>query len=107
VEEGNLQNVVSVADHMELYLISYKLGGRNSWREPNRLKQIYKRYKQSLKMYFTSRVLPALREKEGEAMLIEFVRRWGIHREMVPRLSNLFSYLEDTLLQFMQLKRSV
>jgi cullin 1 len=107
VEEGNLQNVVSVADHMELYLISYKLGGRNSWREPNRLKQIYKRYKQSLKMYFTSRVFPALREKEGEAMLIEFVRRWGIHREMVPRLSNLFSYLEDTLLQFMQLKRSV
>jgi hypothetical protein len=38
VEEGNLQNVVSVADHMELYLICYKLGGRNSWTKPNRLK---------------------------------------------------------------------
>jgi cullin 1 len=58
-------------------------------------------------MYFTSRVFPALREKEGEAMLIEFVRRWGIHREMVRCLSNLFSYLEDTLLQFKQSKRSV
>jgi hypothetical protein len=88
VEDGNLQNVFSVAEHVELFLIFYNVGGRNSWTEPgSSLKQIYKRYKQSLKMYITSRVLPALREKEGEAMLREFVRSWGIHREMVPRLS--------------------
>jgi len=82
--------------------------GQDIWKKPdNNLKQIYKIYKQSLKMYITSRVLSALRENEGEAMVRDFVRLWGMHREKVPCLKMMFSYLEHKTLKKAQIKCSM
>ncbi|XP_059076285.1 cullin-1-like [Cryptomeria japonica] len=52
------------------------------------------RYKSLVSDYICTTVLPALREKQGEFMLREFVRRWKIHNVMVPWMSSFFKYVD-------------
>eukprot|EP00253_Pinus_taeda_P019279 PITA_19279 len=78
LEEGSLgkRKFWSAEDYVLVYSIQYNHAYRSaSAKRINNFKQIYKRYKQSLLIYINSRVLPALREKQGEAMVREFVDR--------------------------------
>ncbi|XP_021767306.1 cullin-1-like [Chenopodium quinoa] len=56
--------------------------------------QLYDNYKQAFVDYIVSTVLPALKEKHDEYMLIELVKRWSNHKVMVRWLSRFFHYLD-------------
>jgi cullin 1 len=56
--------------------------------------QLYERYREAFNEYITAKVLPALREKHGEHMLRELVKRWDNHKLMVRWLSRFFNYLD-------------
>ncbi|XP_051128576.1 cullin-1 [Andrographis paniculata] len=56
--------------------------------------QLYDKYRESFEEYITSMVLPALREKHDEFMLMELVKRWSNHKLMVRWLSRFFYYLD-------------
>ena len=56
--------------------------------------QLYERYRGAFDEYITGKVLPALREKHGEHMLRELVKRWENHKIMVRWLSRFFNYLD-------------
>jgi len=61
--------------------------------------QLYERYREAFNAYITSDVLPALREKQGEYMLKELVKRWDNHKIMVRWLSRFFNYLDRYYIQ--------
>lgn len=44
-------------------------------------------------------VKPALRDKVGECLLRELVKRWAIHRVMVTSLSYFFEYVDRYYLE--------
>uniref|UniRef100_A0A1D1ZG05 Cullin-1 n=1 Tax=Anthurium amnicola TaxID=1678845 RepID=A0A1D1ZG05_9ARAE len=56
--------------------------------------QLYDKYRESFEEYITSTVLPSLREKDGEFMLRELVKRWANHKVMVRWLSRFVHYLD-------------
>ena len=62
-------------------------------------KQLYERYREAFNAYIISDVLPALREKHGEYMLKELVKRWDNHKIMVRWLSRFFNYLDRYYIQ--------
>ena len=61
--------------------------------------QLYERYREAFNAYIISDVLPALREKQGEYMLKELVKRWDNHKIMVRWLSRFFNYLDRYYIQ--------
>ena len=61
--------------------------------------QLYERYREAFNEYITTKVLPALREKQGEYMLKELVKRWDNHKIMVRWLSRFFNYLDRYYIQ--------
>ena len=61
--------------------------------------QLYERYREAFNDYIEACVLPALREKKGEYMLKELVRRWDNHKIMVRWLSRFFNYLDRYYIQ--------
>ncbi|KAE9460567.1 hypothetical protein C3L33_07583, partial [Rhododendron williamsianum] len=56
--------------------------------------QLYDKYKEAFQEHINSTVLPCLREKHGEFLLKELVRRWANHKIMVRWLSRFFHYLD-------------
>ena len=56
--------------------------------------QLYERYREAFNEYIQQKVLPALREKHGEHMLRELVKRHANHTVMVRWLSRFFNYLD-------------
>lgn len=56
--------------------------------------QLYDNYKQVIVDYIGSTVMPSLREKHDEFMLMELVKRWKNHKVMVRWLSRFFFYLD-------------
>ncbi|KAH0767967.1 hypothetical protein KY285_003838 [Solanum tuberosum] len=56
--------------------------------------QLYDKYREPFEEYFTTTVLPSLREKHDEFMLRELVKRWSNHKVMVKWLSRFFHYLD-------------
>ncbi|CAI9100061.1 OLC1v1036983C1 [Oldenlandia corymbosa var. corymbosa] len=56
--------------------------------------QLYDKYGEAFESYIASVVLPSLREKHEEFMLIELVKRWSNHKVMVRWLSRFFHYLD-------------
>jgi cullin 1 len=61
--------------------------------------QLYERYREAFNDYISSKVLPALSEKQGEYMLKELVERWNNHNVMVRWLSRFFNYLDRYYIQ--------
>ena len=61
--------------------------------------QLYERYREAFNAYIISDVLHALREKQGEYMLKELVKRWDNHKIMVRWLSRFFNYLDRYYIQ--------
>ncbi|XP_028751646.1 cullin-1-like isoform X2 [Neltuma alba] len=76
---------------MFYYTIVYELctdrqGEKNS-------KMLYDQYKKVFDEYINSTVLPSLRVKEDEDLLVGLLRRWSNHKIMTWWLSRFFNYL--------------
>ncbi|CAI9109047.1 OLC1v1008784C1 [Oldenlandia corymbosa var. corymbosa] len=56
--------------------------------------QLYDKYKKTFESYIASDVLPSLREKHDEFILIELLKRWPNHKIMIRWLSRFFHYLD-------------
>ncbi|KAM3203682.1 hypothetical protein P3L10_031308 [Capsicum annuum] len=86
------QHSFSFEDSIMLYTTVYNMC---SQKPPNDYaQQLYDKYKEVFEEYINSTVLPALREKHDELMLMEFVKRWANHKLMVRWLSRFFQYLD-------------
>ncbi|KAM3328331.1 hypothetical protein P3S68_033023 [Capsicum galapagoense] len=86
------QHSFSSEDSIMLYTTVYNMC---SQKPPNDYaQQLYDKYKEVFEEYINSTVLPALREKHDELMLMEFVKRWANHKLMVRWLSRFFRYLD-------------
>lgn len=55
---------------------------------------LYERYKKSIIQYLTDSVVPSLKEKQGEVLLMEAVKRWRNHQTVVKYMCKLFKYLD-------------
>ncbi|XP_023643736.1 putative cullin-like protein 2 [Capsella rubella] len=56
--------------------------------------QLYEKYRQVIEDYTIQTVLPSLREKHGNDMLEELIKRWNNHKIMVKWLERFFYYLD-------------
>ncbi|KAK6780756.1 hypothetical protein RDI58_022940 [Solanum bulbocastanum] len=86
------QHSFSSEEYMMLYTTIYNMCTQ---KPPNDYsQQLYEKYREAFVEYINSTALPALREKHGEFMLREFVKRWANHKLMVRWLSRFFHYLD-------------
>ncbi|KAF3664459.1 Cullin-1 [Capsicum annuum] len=86
------QHSFSSEEYMMLYTTIYNMCTQ---KPPNDYsQQLYEKYKEAFEEYINSTVLPSLREKHDEFMLMEFVKRWANHKLMVRWLSRFFHYLD-------------
>ncbi|KAI8522729.1 hypothetical protein RHMOL_Rhmol13G0019500 [Rhododendron molle] len=82
----------SSEEYMMLYTTIYNMCTQ---KPPNDYsQQLYDKYKEAFQEHINSTVLPCLREKHGEFLLKELVRRWANHKIMVRWLSRFFHYLD-------------
>ncbi|CAH8277455.1 unnamed protein product [Arabidopsis lyrata] len=65
--------------------------------KPDYSHQLYEKYLQVIEDYTIQTVLPSLREKHDEHMLIELVKRWNNHKILVTFLTNIFHYIDRYL----------
>ncbi|PHT71225.1 putative cullin-like protein 2 [Capsicum annuum] len=96
LEEGSMKMILSSYDLLPNYLktsLLYMVLFPNDYAQ-----QLYDKYKEVFEDYINSTVLPALREKHDELMLMEFVKRWANHKLMVKWLSQFFHYLDQHLI---------
>ncbi|XP_060216870.1 cullin-1-like [Lycium barbarum] len=86
----------SSEEYMMLYQTIYSMCTQTP---PNDYsQQLYDKYREEFEEYINSTVLPALREKNDEFMLREFVKRWENHKVMVRWLSRFFHYLDRSFI---------
>jgi cullin 1 len=55
---------------------------------------LYERYRKCIGQYLSDRVVPSLKEKQGEVLLMEAVKRWRDHQIVVRYMGKLFNYLD-------------
>jgi len=55
---------------------------------------LYDRYRKCISNYLVDRVVPSLKEKQGEVLLMEAVKRWRDHQIVVRYMVKLFHYLD-------------
>lgn len=60
---------------------------------------LYDRYNSTFEHYLQHSVMPSLRQKHGEPMLKDLVKRWENHKVMVRWLSRFFNYLDRYYIQ--------
>ncbi|XP_061988983.1 cullin-1-like isoform X1 [Rosa rugosa] len=90
--EGLSESQFTSEENMMLYTTIYNMCTQKppydySW-------QLYDKYREVLDEYITSAVLPSLRNKHDEFLLLEFIKRWETHKVMVRWLSFFFNYLD-------------
>ncbi|XP_048135645.1 cullin-1-like [Rhodamnia argentea] len=90
--EGLPETPFSSEEYMMLYTTVYDMCTQKP--PHNYSQQLYDRYRESFEEYITSTVLPSLKEKHGEVMLRELVKREANHKVMVRWLSHFFYYLD-------------
>eukprot|EP00270_Netrium_digitus_P021979 TRINITY_DN966_c0_g1_i5.p1 TRINITY_DN966_c0_g1~~TRINITY_DN966_c0_g1_i5.p1 ORF type:complete len:323 (-),score=74.33 TRINITY_DN966_c0_g1_i5:534-1502(-) len=90
--EGTSDEQFTEDEIMYLYTIIYNMCTQRPPRDYSQ--QLYDRYKESFQEYINAMVLPALREKHGEFMLRELVKRWENHKVMMKWLGKFFTYLD-------------
>eukprot|EP00253_Pinus_taeda_P017124 PITA_17124 len=89
--EGFSEAELFVADdHADTYTIGYNIALKN----PSQRQQLYDRYKDWLQECLVGVILPDLRNKDGEVMLKQLVKRWENYKVIVHWLSKWFSYLD-------------
>lgn len=55
---------------------------------------LYARFSQCIRNYLTERVVPSLKEKQGETLLVEAVKRWRDHQIVARYMGKIFNYLD-------------
>ncbi|CAM9718096.1 unnamed protein product [Chrysoparadoxa australica] len=79
-------------EYVQIYTTCYNMCTQRSpynWSE-----QLYQRHGETIATYLTGTVVPALRDKHGEFLLKELVRRWGNHKIMNDWMKKFFMYLD-------------
>ncbi|XP_021846749.1 cullin-1 [Spinacia oleracea] len=79
-------------DYMMLYTTIYNMCTQKAPYDYSQ--QLYDNYRQAIVDYIVSTVMPVLKEKHDEYMLIELKLRWSNHKVMVRWLSRFFHYLD-------------
>uniref|UniRef100_A0A1D1XSE8 Cullin-1 n=1 Tax=Anthurium amnicola TaxID=1678845 RepID=A0A1D1XSE8_9ARAE len=90
--EGRPKIQFNSEDYVMLYTTIYNMCTQKPPHDYSQ--QLYDKYRESFEEYITSTVLPSLREKDGEFMLRELVKRWANHKVMVRWLSRFVHYLD-------------
>ncbi|KAK4487293.1 hypothetical protein RD792_006100 [Penstemon davidsonii] len=90
--EGNEENSFTSEEYMTLYTIIYNMCTQKPPYDHSQ--KLYDKYKECMNEYIIVTVLPSLRKKHNEFMLMELVRRWSNHKVMVRWLSRFFHYLD-------------
>lgn len=92
LETGVYKDKITADEFSMLYTTVYKMCTQKppyNWSE-----QLYNNYCDAIKEYLQLRILPKLKEKHGEYMLKELVRRWENHKLLIRFLSHVFKYLD-------------
>lgn len=95
--EDDAQEPFTPEEYINLYTTIYNMCTQKPPHDFSQ--QLYERYREAFNAYIISDVLPALREKQGEYMLKELVKRWDNHKIMVRWLSRFFNYLDRYYIQ--------
>ncbi|XP_043710562.1 cullin-1 [Telopea speciosissima] len=90
--EGLTETPFSSEDYMNYYKTIYNMCIQKPPHDYTQL--LYDKYRESFQEYITVKVLPSLREKHGEFMLRELLKRWSNHKVMVRWLSRFFHFLD-------------
>ena len=91
LEEGDLKCQVTAEEYSILYTIVCNMCSQNY---PRYAEKLYDRYKDSIKEYIDSMVLPALKEQiDDQSMLRELVKCLNIHKAMLHWMNAFFEYL--------------
>ncbi|KAK4568020.1 hypothetical protein RGQ29_003684 [Quercus rubra] len=94
--EGLSEPSFTIAESMMLYTTVYNMCNQHP--RPDNSEKVYKKYQEVFEEYIITKVLPSIKEKHGEIMLMEFVKRWVNHKVMIRWLSRFFEYLSRSYL---------
>ncbi|KAK1316921.1 Cullin-1 [Acorus calamus] len=103
--EGFPETQFTSADYMRFYQTAYQMCIQKPPHDYSAL--LYERFRTSIEDYVADKVLPSLREKQGEDLLRDFARRWTNHRELVRRLSRFLAYLDRYFVEKRKLPKLV
>ncbi|KAK1292776.1 Cullin-1 [Acorus calamus] len=103
--EGFPETQFTSADYMRFYQTAYQMCIQKPPHDYSAL--LYERFRTSIEDYVADKVLPSLREKQGEGLLRDFARRWTNHRELVRRLSRFLAYLDRYFVEKRKLPKLV
>ncbi|KAM3751254.1 hypothetical protein ACB098_04G094800 [Castanea mollissima] len=94
--EGRSEPSFTIAESMMLYTTVYNMCNQHP--RPDNSEKVYKKYQEVFEEYIIPKVLPSIKEKHGEIMLMELVKRWVNHKIMIRWLSRFFEYLSRSYL---------
>ncbi|XP_042421758.1 cullin-1-like [Zingiber officinale] len=89
--EGLPEPPFTSEEYMKIYTTIHNMCIQSS--QYDYTEKMYIKYKEVIKEYITSVVLPSLKDKHDEFLLRELVIRWSNHKVMTKWLSRFFSYL--------------
>jgi cullin 1 len=103
LEEGSMKQkcLFNRAEYSKIYTVCYNMCTQKqpfNWSE-----QLYERHGETIATYLTTKVLPALREKHGDLLLLEFVKRGDNHMIMNKWYTKFFMYLDRYHVKYQQL----
>ncbi|KAM4114799.1 hypothetical protein ACJW30_04G096900 [Castanea mollissima] len=96
--EGRSEPSFTIAESMMLYTYRTVYNMCNQHPRPDNSEKVYKKYQEVFEEYIIPKVLPSIKEKHGEIMLMELVKRWVNHKIMIRWLSRFFEYLSRSYL---------
>lgn len=86
------------SQYSELYTMIYNMCIQKN--ENNHTQRLYDKLEESVRIYLSEKVLPAIQKQAGdEFFLRELVRRWTNHLVMIQWLERFFNYLVRPLLR--------
>ncbi|RZC90350.1 hypothetical protein C5167_031062 [Papaver somniferum] len=92
---NTLEGVPDSPDYGSIYSTVYTLCQQKPPHYEAESEGVYTRYEGVYNDYLTSKVLPAIQEKNDDvSMLQEFVKRWANHKVMVSKLCRYFNYMD-------------
>ncbi|XP_006279064.2 putative cullin-like protein 2 [Capsella rubella] len=89
--EGEPEPQFTPTQYVDLYTTVYDMCTQKYF---DYSQQHYEKYRQVIEDYTIQTVLPSLREKHGNDMLEELIKRWNNHNIMVKWLARFFEYIE-------------
>eukprot|EP00761_Pharyngomonas_kirbyi_P009744 gb/GECH01009762.1/.p1 GENE.gb/GECH01009762.1/~~gb/GECH01009762.1/.p1 ORF type:complete len:757 (+),score=124.82 gb/GECH01009762.1/:1-2271(+) len=93
---SDMKRPFDVKEHARLYTIVYDLCTQrvDISRNGPATDVLYERYKSTFHDYLAAHVVLSLKEKQGETLLMEAVKRWREHQVIVKWMMKVFRYLD-------------